>query len=288
VSGIPNIPNIPGLTNFAGKCVHSSGYDDGENWKGKRALVIGTGNSGHDIAQDLYSSGAAVTLVQRSSTLVVSIEPSAQLVYLPYNEGTLDDNDLIAVSIPLRLARKSHALTCDKSKALDTELLDGLRKIGFKLDFGENNTGWQFKYLTRGGGYYFNVGCSDLLIRREIALKQFADIDTFTAEGARMKSGEIIPADLIVLATGYRPQEELVQKLFGVETAKRVGTIWGFGDTEELRAMYVRTGQPGLWFIAGGLAQCRIGSKQLALQIKAIEEGILPRLHAPTFEAAVA
>jgi putative flavoprotein involved in K+ transport len=192
------------------------------------------------------------------------------------------------VSIPLRLARKSHALTCDKSKALDTELLDGLRKIGFKLDFGENNTGWQFKYLTRGGGYYFNVGCSDLLIRREIALKQFADIDTFTAEGARMKGGEIIPADLIVLATGYRPQEELVQKLFGVETAKRVGTIWGFGDTEELRAMYVRTGQPGLWFIAGGLAQCRIGSKQLALQIKAIEEGILPRLHAPTFEAAVA
>ncbi|TKW77231.1 MAG: NAD(P)/FAD-dependent oxidoreductase, partial [Bradyrhizobium icense] len=162
VSGIPNIPDIPGLKNFAGKIVHSSGYDDGENWKGKRALVIGTGNSGHDIAQDLYSSGAQVTLVQRSSTLVVSIEPSAQLVYTPYNEGTLEDNDLIAVSIPLKVARKSHALTCDKSKALDTELLEGLRKVGFKLDFGEDNTGWQFKYLMRGGGYYFNVGCSDL------------------------------------------------------------------------------------------------------------------------------
>jgi len=287
VSGIPNIPDIAGLKNFAGKVVHSSGYDDGENWKGKRALVIGTGNSGHDIAQDLYSSGAQVTLVQRSSTLVVSIEPSAQLVYTPYNEGTLDDNDLIAVSIPLKVARKSHALTCDKSKALDTELLDGLRKVGFKLDFGDDNTGWQFKYLTRGGGYYFNVGCSDLLIRREIALMQFADVETFTAEGARMKSGEIVAADLVVLATGYRPQEELVQKLFGDAVTRRVGTIWGFGDTEELRAMYVRTGQPGLWFIAGGLAQCRIGSKQLALQIKAIEEGLLPRLHAPA-EAALA
>jgi putative flavoprotein involved in K+ transport len=218
---------------------------------------------------------------------VVSIEPSAQLVYTPYNEGTLEDNDLIAVSMPLKVARKSHALTCDKSKVLDTELLDGLRKVGFKLDFGDDNTGWQFKYLTRGGGYYFNVGCSDLLIKREIALKQFADIETFTAEGARMKSGEIVAADLIVLATGYRPQEELVQKLFGEAVTKRVGTIWGFGDTEELRAMYVRTGQPGLWFIAGGLAQCRIGSKQLALQIKAIEEGLLPRLHAPA-EAALA
>jgi cation diffusion facilitator CzcD-associated flavoprotein CzcO len=289
VSGIPNIPDIPGLKNFAGKVVHSSGYDDGENWKGKRALVIGTGNSGHDIAQDLYSSGADVTLVQRSSTLVVSIEPSAQLVYSPYNEGTLEDNDLLAVSMPLKLARRSHALTCEKSAALDKELLDGLRSIGFKLDFGEDNTGWQFKYLTRGGGYYFNVGCSDLLIRREIALKQFSDIDTFVADGARMKSGEIIPADLIVLATGYRPQEELVQKLFGDHVTRRVGTIWGFGEAHELRNMYVRTGQPGLWFIAGGLAQCRIGSKQLALQIKAIEEGLIPRLAAEAVqEAAVA
>jgi len=68
-----------------------------------------------------------------------------------------------------------------------------------------------------------------------------------------------------------------VRKLFGEEVAGRVGTIWGFGDEQELRNMYVRTGQPGLWFIAGGLAQCRIGSKVLALQIKAIEEGLLPR-----------
>jgi putative flavoprotein involved in K+ transport len=288
VSGIPNIPDIPGLKNFAGKVVHSSGYEDGENWNGKRAIVIGTGNSGHDIAQDLYSSGAKVTMVQRSSTLVVSIEPSAQLVYTPYNDGTLDDNDLIAASFPLKITRKSHALTCEKSAALDKDLLDGLRSVGFKLDFGEDNTGWQFKYLSRGGGYYFNVGCSDLLIKREIALKQFADIETFTADGAKMKSGETIPADLIVLATGYRPQEELVQKLFGDVITKRVGRIWGFGENHELRNMYVRTGQPGLWFIAGGLAQCRIGSKQLALQIKAIEEGLIPRIHAPTFEAAVA
>jgi hypothetical protein len=41
--------------------------------------------------------------------------------------------------------------------------------------------------------------------------------------------------------------------------------------------MYTRTLQPGLWFIAGSLAQCRINSKYLALQIKAIEEGLLPR-----------
>jgi cation diffusion facilitator CzcD-associated flavoprotein CzcO len=277
VSGIPNVPDIPSLKNFTGKVVHSSQYDDGENWKGKRAIVVGTGNSGHDIAQDLYSSGTEVTLVQRSPTLIVSIEPSAQLVYAPYNEGTLEDNDLIATSMPLKLARKSHAMVTEKSKEFDKELLEGLERVGFKLDFGEDNTGWQFKYLTRGGGYYFNVGCSDLIVKGEIALKQFADIEAFVAEGAKMKSGETVAADLIVLATGYKRQEELVRKLFGEPVAERVGTIWGFGDEQELRNMYTRTGQPGLWFIAGGLAQCRIGSKHLALQIKAIEEGLLPR-----------
>jgi putative flavoprotein involved in K+ transport len=277
VSGIPSVPDIAGLKDFGGKVMHSSQYDDGENWKGKRAIVIGTGNSGHDIAQDLHSSGAGVTLVQRSSTLIVSIEPSAQLVYAPYNEGTLEDNDLIATSMPLALARKSHAMTAEKSKELDKELLEGLARVGFKLDFGEDNTGWQFKYLTRGGGYYFNVGCSDLIVKGDIALKQFADIDTFTADGARMKSGETVAADLVVLATGYKRQEELVRKLFGDEVTDRVGTIWGFGEEQELRNMYTRTGQPGLWLIAGGLAQCRIGSKHLALQIKAIEEGLLPR-----------
>jgi cation diffusion facilitator CzcD-associated flavoprotein CzcO len=277
VSGIPNVPDIPSLKHFAGKTMHSSQYDDGENWKGKRAIVIGTGNSGHDIAQDLYSNGAKVTLVQRSPTLIVSIEPSAQLVYAPYNEGTLEDNDLIATSMPLPLARKSHALVTEKSKELDRELLEDLARVGFKLDFGEDNTGWQFKYLTRGGGYYFNVGCSDLIVKGEIALTQFADVESFVADGARLKSGETIAADLIVLATGYKRQEELVRKLFGEAVADRVGTIWGFGDQQELRNMYTRTGQPGLWFIAGGLAQCRIGSKHLALQIKAIEEGLLPR-----------
>jgi hypothetical protein len=92
--------------------------------------------------------------------------------------------------------------------------------------------------------------------------------------GAQLKSGDIIDADLVVLATGYKPQEYLVAKLFGDEVADRVGPIWGFGGGMELRNMYVQTGQPGLWFIAGSLAQCRINSKYLALQIKAREEGL--------------
>ncbi|HXH42683.1 MAG TPA: NAD(P)/FAD-dependent oxidoreductase [Bradyrhizobium sp.] len=277
VSGIANIPDIAMLDNFKGTLMHSSRYEDGENWTGKRAIVIGTGNSGHDIAQDLHSSGAEVTLVQRSPTLVTNIEPSAQLAYATYNEGSLEDNDLIAASMPTPLAKKTHVMLTEQSKQLDKELLDGLSRVGFKLDFGEAGTGWQFKYLTRGGGYYFNVGCSNLIVEGKIKLRQFDDIEGFVADGARMKDGSIIAADLIVLSTGYKPQEYLVRKLFGDAVADRVGPIWGYGDGFELRNMYARTKQPGLWFIAGSLAQCRINSKYLALQIKAIEEGILGR-----------
>jgi cation diffusion facilitator CzcD-associated flavoprotein CzcO len=277
VSGIPSVPDIPGLKAFTGEVLHASQYRDGEDWKGKRALVIGTGNSGHDIAQDLASSGASVTLAQRSPTLVVNIEPSAQLAYSLYDEGpSTEDCDLIATSMPFALVRKSHIALTEQGKQLDKDLLDALTRRGFKLDFGDDGSGWQFKYLTRGGGYYFNVGCSDMIADGRIALVQLADLAGFTAGGARMRNGALIAADLVVLATGYKGQEHLVRKLFGEAVAQRVGPIWGFDDAQdldahELRNMFVATPQPGLWFIAGSLAQCRIYSKYLALQIKARE-----------------
>ncbi len=275
VSGIANRPALPGIKDFTGDTMHSSEYRDGEDWRGKSAIVIGTGNSGHDVAQDLASSGAAVTMIQRSSSLIVSIEPSAQLPYAVYDGSrSLEDTDLIAVSMPMPLMREAHIEYTKQSHKLDAELLTRLDNIGFKLDPPDNHSGWQFKYLTRGGGYYFNVGCSDMLIDGQVKLRQFDMIDTFTAHGLKLTNDEEIPAELVVLATGYRPQEELIENLFGSEVKERVGPIWGYGDGLELRNMYCRTGQPGLWFIEGSFAQCRINSKFLALQIKAFEEGL--------------
>jgi putative flavoprotein involved in K+ transport len=131
------------------------------------------------------------------------------------------------------------------------------------------------KYRRRGGGYYLNAGCSDLIIEGEIGFMQFDTIDRFVPEGAMLKDGSIVPADLLVLATGYYTQQELVRRLLGEEVAERVGEVWGIGDDGEMRNMWKRTAQEGLWFIAGSLAQCRIYSKYLALQIKAAEEGLL-------------
>ena len=277
VSGMPKRPDIPSLKNFRGQVVHSHEYAQATAWQGRDALVIGTGNSGHDIAQDLYSNGARVTLVQRNPTLIVNIEPSAQLAYALYSEGIpTEDCDLIAASMPIAVQRQAHRLLTEQGRKLDQRLLDGLARAGFKVNT-EDQTGWQFMYLQRGGGYYFNVGCSDLIVEGRIRLAQFSDLEGFVAEGARTRAGELIPADLVVLATGYLGQEHLVRKLFGDAVADRVGPVWGIDEeAQELRNMWVPTGQPGLWFIAGSFAQCRINSKYLALQIKALDEGLMP------------
>ena len=158
---------------------------------------------------------------------------------------------------------------------MDSDLLGRLASKGFRLSDGDEGTGWQFLYLTRGGGYYFNVGCSDLIADGSIRLAQFSDVAEFVADGARLKNGEKLPAQLVVLATGWKGQEHLVRRLFGEAVAERIGPVWGFGEGQELRNMFTRTAQPGLWFIAGSFAQARIYSKYLALQIKATELGLL-------------
>ena len=277
VSSIPNRVKIPGIDNFQGELMHSSDYINGKDYKGKNVVVFGTGTSAHDVAQDLYVHGANVKIIQRSPSMVVNVEPSAQLPYQLYSEGlSTDDCDLITIASPLAVLKKTHQMLTEKTSKIDKPLLDKLKNIGFKLDYGQDNTGWQFKYLTRGGGYYFNVGASDLIADGKIKVIQFSDILDFTNSGIKMKSDDEFQIDLMITATGYKGQEYVVENLFGKSVSDKIGPIWGFDeDTQELRNMWMQTKQPGLWFHAGSLAQCRIFSKFLALQIKAIQKDIL-------------
>ena len=87
--------------------------------------------------------------------------------------------------------------------------------------------------------------------------------------------GTVVPADLLVTATGYLNQQDVVRTYLGDGVADRIGQVWGFNEGGELHNMWCRTPQPGLWFTAGGLPHVRIYSKYLAFQIKACEEGLL-------------
>ncbi|HZT26364.1 MAG TPA: NAD(P)/FAD-dependent oxidoreductase [Pseudolabrys sp.] len=275
VSSIPKYPDLPGLNDFAGTVVHSGDFKNAAAWKGRNAIVLGSGTSGHDVAQELQAHGADVTIVQRSKTYVVSLK-EAQSVYAVYSEGIpFEDCDLLATSLPYPVLQKSYQLSTAKGRMVDRHLLEKLENAGFKLWFGEDETGFQMMYLRYGGGYYFNVGCSELIIEGKVKLLQFADIDKFVAQGARLKDGSVREAELLVLATGYKNQQEAVRLYLGEAIADKIGPVWGFDEGGELRNMWRRTPQPGLWFTAGSLAQCRIFSRYLALQIKAVEEGLI-------------
>lgn len=276
VSSYPMIPDLPGLEDFEGEVLHSEGFDSGAAWRGKNALILGTGSSANDIALDLHSHGVNTTLIQRGSTTVVSIDPSARLNEAIWDEGgPLEDCDLIVSSATPPLILQAYKAVTKRMLKLDEEMIAGLKAIGFKHDVGEDETGHQMKYFRRGGGYNLDAGSSALMIKGEIALLQHDRIERFTAKGALLKDGSMASADLIILATGYYPQVELVRRGLGEDMVARIGPVWGIGADGELSNMYKRTPQQGLWFIAGGLAQCRIYSKYLALQIKAMELGKL-------------
>ena len=278
VSALPVMPTLSGQEDFQGELMHSSAYTSGAKWGGGKAIVLGTGNSGHDVAHDLCVSGVDTRIVQRSSSLIISLK-EAQRVYEIYQQGeAVEDCDLVATASPYPLLVEGYKITAEACKNADAKLLEGLVARGFRLDNGDpDNTGYQMKYLRRGGGYYFNVGASDLIVDGEIGLLHYQDIERVVANGLLMKDGRIEEADVIVAATGYKNQQDVVRHFMGDAIANKIGQVWGFDNTGELRNMWCRTPQPGLWFTGGGLPHVRIFSKYLAQQIKACEVGLLDK-----------
>jgi putative flavoprotein involved in K+ transport len=279
VSGFPDMPKIEGADSFAGTIVHSSEVNEGFDVSGKRVVVVGAGTSAHDIAQMSYVNGADVTMIQRSPITVVSLEPSAALPFEIYrrNDGVknIDDVDLIYASVPYDLVRRLQVGMSKQMMKLDEKLLSGLRKRGFLLDNGEDDTGWVMKLIRYQAGYYLNVGASDLIAEGKIKLKPGVGLSKFEGSSIIFSDGTKLDADIVVFATGYRPLEETVARLFGNEVADRVGPVYGLGDDGELRNMYARTGHPNFYVTGGGFAGARSYSRYLTLLIKAQLEGLL-------------
>ena len=128
--------------------------------------------------------------------------------------------------------------------------------------------------LASGGGYYIDVGASQLIARGDIALAQGSGIAEFTPTGIRLEDGRELDADLVVLATGYQNMRETARRLFGDVVADKLPLVLGIGEDGEIGGLYRRTGQRGFWYMGGPLAWVRIYSKHLALQITADHAGI--------------
>lgn len=215
-------------------------------------------------------------LYQRSPTCVVSLEPSATSVFQIYREGPVEDIDLATSAIPYPVLEDTYKFMTKRSAEKDAKLLADLNEAGFQTYFGHDDTGFHMMYLRGEGGYYINVGCSDLIIERKVGVLNARDADRFVETGLRMKDGTIVECDLVVLATGFRNMQENIRRFLGDEIADKLGPVWGFDEDHQMRNMWRRTAQDGLWVMGGALIDARLHSRYLAIEIKASLEGLLP------------
>jgi putative flavoprotein involved in K+ transport len=290
MAGVPNMVEFPGAAEFRGQLHHSSRHKGGEGYAGKKCVVIGSNNSAHDICADLWEHGADVTMVQRSSTLVSS---SAALfkhgTSRLYSEAALERGidtakaDLLAASVPHALLPRLQMPVAAAIKQEDAPLLARLTQAGFMLDNGDDESGLTLKWIRRGSGYYIDVGASELVADGRIRLRSGVGVERFTEDAVILSDGSELPADLVVLATGYGSMNGWAAGLISQEVADKVGKCWGVGSATtkdpgpwqgELRNMWKPTRQEALWFHGGNLHQARHYSQYLSLQLKARMEGL--------------
>ncbi|RYP07631.1 hypothetical protein DL765_009084 [Monosporascus sp. GIB2] len=241
---------------------------------GKRVVVVGSGVSGHDIAQDFYERGHHVTLVQRDPTCI------DRTAYV-YGQGlysedglTTEDADFLTHSVPLPLLKRREIEKTEQHMLENKEYFEALEKAGFRVDKGPDGAGRKFKFLQYAGGSYIDVGASQLIIDGHIKVKQGA-VARINPHSLLLDNHTELPADEIVFATGYSSMLETTKKIMGVDFASQLKDVWGIDAEGELRSIWRQWGHPGYWFAGGNFALCRYYSRMLALQIKAIEEGIM-------------
>src|ERR1700680_492554 len=289
-AGKPNMHNITRQDFFAGRQHHSSQHPGPDAYRGKKAVIIGSNNSAHDICAALWEGGADVTMVQRSSTHVVKSDSLMELALGGlYSESAVASGmttlkaDLTFASLPYRILHEFQIPVYNAIRERDADFYARLKKAGFMLDYGDDDSGLFMKYLRRGSGYYIDVGASELVANGDIKLESGVDVARLTKNEVVLSNGKKLPADLVVYATGYGSMNGWAADLISPEVAAKVGKCWGLGsDTTkdpgpwegEQRNMWKPTQQEALWFHGGNLHQSRHYSLYLALQLKARMEGI--------------
>jgi hypothetical protein len=245
-SGEPRIPSFPGQDSFTGKIYHGSTHKDATpaSAHGKKILVVGTGNSGHDIAQNYHEAGASsVTMLQRSGTYVLQAEKGGHMLHA----GTYDETgppteaaDIYSQSLPLPVQFALGRNLTSAIRTAEKENLEGLQKAGFALDFGLDGSGLFRKYMTKGGGYYIDVGCSSLIVSGAICLLHCPEgIAGFESNGVRLADGRFVEADVVVLATGYDNMRTSCRKILGDEIADKVSDVWDLDIEGELNGVSI-------------------------------------------------
>lgn len=173
----PNLPEIAGAADFGGDLRHSVTYRDGLEFRGKRVLIVGAGNSGVDIACDAARNADAAFLSVRRGYR-----------FLPKHIFGLPTDALLtgAVDPP-----RGVSLAGDPAQLVDA-LVGDLTRLG--LPAPDHDLLQSHPILNTQVLHYLQHG--DLVAK--------PDIVRLTATGAVFADGSEEQLDLVLLATGYQ------------------------------------------------------------------------------------
>jgi len=176
-------------------------------------------------------------------------------------------------SFPMDIQKVTMAQSMEVLREVDKDTLEGLEKTGFMLNPGPERAGYLFLVLTRRGGYYFDIGASQMIIDGQIGLKTGGEVSRLTSTGVTFSDGASLPADVVVFATGFGPIRENLKQTFGEEFTEGLKDPWYLDKEGELKAVWRDSGRENFWYMIGNLSYARFYSRRVALQIKALEMG---------------
>jgi cation diffusion facilitator CzcD-associated flavoprotein CzcO len=176
----PVLPRWAGDERFRGRILHSSEYRSGREFAGARALVVGIGNSGAEIATDLVEQGAS------SVTIAVRTPPPIM------------PRDLFGV-VPVQLF--GIAFTPVPAPRLLDRAGTVLRRLGTGdlRRYGLGKAAWG--PFTARRPAVIDVGFLGELKRGRIVVRP--DLSRFTEDGVVFVDGSEEAVEVVVAATGY-------------------------------------------------------------------------------------
>jgi monooxygenase len=236
-------PDYPGRDAFAGPLIHPQFWPQDFDHSGKRIVVIGSGATAMTLVPTLAQRAASVTMLQRSPTWVIARASRDRLA-----------NALQAVlpdGLAYRLTRWKNTLmqqwlyrASRRAPRLLARFLQGKvrREIGgvvdVERDFAPRYDPWDERLCLLPDGDLFDALRS---ARASIVTAQIAEL---TADGIRLTSGEVLPADAIISATGLQ-LNLMGDVLFSVD-----GEPVDFADTWTYKGMMF-SGVPNLVSVFG-------------------------------------
>lgn len=201
-------PRFEGETNYQGRIIQPQFWPKDIDYKGKQVVVVGSGATAVTLVPAMADSAAHVTMVQRSPSYITALpqtDPVAQRLrhWLPDRLAyrLIRWKNILLSMVFYRIARRFPDYFKQRIVQMAARQLGPNHSV--EPHFSPHYKPWDQRLCIVPDGDLFKV------IRSGKASVVTDEIKQFTADGLQLKSGQILPADVVVLATG------LTIKLFG-------------------------------------------------------------------------